>query len=105
MPTKPMTDKQQETWTWIKEYRGRFGYSPTIQEIQTQFSLASTNAVASRLDAMERAGWMRSDPNLKQRAMIPIEANHDTTTTTPKGAVNGKRNRDPGNRPGNRRPG
>ena len=104
MPTKPMTDKQQDTWSWIKEYRGTHGYSPTIHEIRVHFNLASTNAVAARLDAMERAGWMRTDPNLSQRAMIPIEANQ-ATTTTPTGEANGKRNRDPGNRPGNRRPG
>jgi hypothetical protein len=60
--------------------------------------------VAARLDAMERAGWMRTDPALKQRNMIPVEANPQTTTT-PTGAVNGNRKRDPGNRPRNRRPG
>jgi len=93
MPTKPMTEKQADTWAWIKAYRAERGYSPTIQEIQSQFHLASTNAVASRLDAMERAGWIRNDPNLKQRAMIPIDANPQTTTKENKSAGRSRGNR------------
>lgn len=77
-----MTEKRRETWTWIREYRARYGYSPTIQEIADHFGLASTNTVAERLDGLVRSGWGRRDPNLHQRDFIPVEANPETTTTT-----------------------
>jgi len=77
-----MTEKQRETWGWIKDYRGRFGYSPTIHEIRIQFGLSSPHTVASRLGAMERSGWITRDPNLQQRNMIPVENANPTTATT-----------------------
>jgi SOS-response transcriptional repressor LexA len=92
MATKPITPTQRETLAYIKMYRTEFGYSPIIREIQEHFRLASTNAVMFRLKILEREGYLKRDPNLKQREFVPVEANQHTTTT-PKEKKSAIRNR------------
>jgi repressor LexA len=63
-----LTGRQQEIWTFLKEYVDRHGYPPTVREIGEAVGLASPSTVHAHLANLERAGLLRRDPT-KPRAL------------------------------------
>jgi len=51
-----LTRRQEEILSFIREFAGEYGYSPTVREIAKRFGMRSTNAVADHLRALERKG-------------------------------------------------
>lgn len=59
---RPLTERQAEVLAFLRERIGRFGQSPTIREIVSEFGFSGTNAAVGHLDALERRGLIRRDP-------------------------------------------
>ena len=58
-----LTKRQAEILNFIKTHIQYSGFSPTISEIQGQFSFKSPNAVQDHLKALVRKGQIRRNPN------------------------------------------
>jgi len=58
-----LTKRQAEILNFIKTHIQHSGFSPTISEIQGQFSFKSPNAVQEHLKALVRKGQIRRNPN------------------------------------------
>jgi repressor LexA len=46
-------------YTFIRDYHGRHGVSPTIREIQEAVGISSTSVVAYHIDKLIRLGQLR----------------------------------------------
>ncbi|MBU4228625.1 transcriptional repressor LexA [bacterium] len=53
-----LTDRQGEILKFIILNKEKFGYPPSIPEIQEEFSFKSPNAVQDHLEALERKGYI-----------------------------------------------
>ena len=58
----PLTDRQSKIFDFILSNITRFGYPPTIPEVQEKFSFKSPNAVQDYLEALERKGYISRRP-------------------------------------------
>jgi len=63
MKQSVLTKRQAEILNFIKTHIQHSGFSPTISEIQGQFSFKSPNAVQEHLKALVRKGQIRRNPN------------------------------------------
>lgn len=54
-----LTKRQSEVLGFVQEFWDRCGYSPTLEEIGTNFGLASLNGVYKHLKALEKRGFIR----------------------------------------------
>ena len=54
----PLTERQRKIFDFILSNISKFGYPPTIPEIQEKFSFKSPNAVQDHLEALERKGYI-----------------------------------------------
>jgi repressor LexA len=63
MKQSELTQRQAQILSFIETYIRSSGFSPTISEIQGQFSFKSPNAVQEHLKALERKGQIRRNPN------------------------------------------
>ena len=63
------TERQQEILDFIREQQDLRGMTPSIPEMMEHFGFASPNAVASHLQALERKGAVRREPN-KARGLV-----------------------------------
>jgi len=63
MKQSALTQRQAQILSFIKTHIRYSGFSPTISEIQRQFSFKSPNAVQEHLKALERKGQIRRSPN------------------------------------------
>ncbi len=57
------TIRQYQVLHHITAYIAVKGRPPTIREIQAYFGFQSTNSVTAHLDALERKGLIRREPN------------------------------------------
>lgn len=83
------TRRQRQILEFIKTRFQKSGFSPTIAEIQEDFSFKSPNAVQEHLKALENKGCIRRTPN-KWRGLEIIgssqkrtENNNQSTVTVP----------------------
>jgi len=67
---RPLTDRQREVWQFIAKTIREQGYPPTMREIGDEFSITSTNGVRTKLDAIERKGYIRREPYLSRSIEI-----------------------------------
>ncbi len=58
-----LTKRQKEILDFVCEFIEVNGYSPSMEEIAEHFHFASLNAVFKHLEALERRGHLRRDPN------------------------------------------
>lgn len=58
-----LTRRQEQILAFIKSHIDKSGFSPTILEIQKEFSFKSPNAVQEHLKALVRKGHIRRNPN------------------------------------------
>lgn len=61
-----LTDKQQEVFDYIKDIIEERGIAPSVREIGRAVGLKSTSSVQYNLNALEDAGYILRDPNLKR---------------------------------------
>ncbi|MBI4892568.1 MAG: hypothetical protein HY821_18225 [Acidobacteria bacterium] len=54
-----LTDRQQQIYDFILDFRRSNGCSPSIPEIQRHFGIRSPNGVAGHLHALEAKGMIR----------------------------------------------
>ncbi len=55
---EPLTESQQRIYIFLVSFIREHGYSPTIREIQKQFSYNSSNSVVSQLTKLEKKGYV-----------------------------------------------
>ncbi|MBB5856682.1 transcriptional repressor LexA [Amycolatopsis umgeniensis] len=58
-----LTVRQQQVLDVIKMWVSRFGYPPSVREIGEAVGLTSTSSVSHQLQALQRKGYLRRDPN------------------------------------------
>ena len=63
MKNSILTKRQQQIFDFILSNIDRFGYPPTIPEIQEKFSFKSPNAASTHLEALERKGYIARRPH------------------------------------------
>lgn len=68
-----ITKKQKEVFDFIKEYRDKHGYSPSLEEIKKKFGLASVSTAHYHLKKLQEAGQLQKEYN-QPRAVAPITA-------------------------------
>ena len=83
-----LTKRQEQIFDFILSNIDRFGYPPSIPEIQRQFSFKSPNAVQTHLKALNRKGYLSRRPHKSRGIEILIhagqkEANNNNITTIP----------------------
>lgn len=61
-----ITKKQEEMFEYIRKVLLDRGVSPSVREIGKAVNLKSTSSVQYNLDALEDAGYIVRDPNLKR---------------------------------------
>ena len=67
---RPATDintKQRRILEFIKDSLHNEYRCPTVREICTHVGLSSTSTVQSHLNALEKFGYIKRDPNKKSR--------------------------------------
>ena len=63
MENSVLTKRQQQIFNFILSNIDKFGYPPSIPEIQEKFSFKSPNAVKDHLEALERKGYISRRPH------------------------------------------
>ncbi len=61
-----LTEKQAQVFHYIKEVIFSRGVAPSVREIGQAVGLKSTSSVQYNLDALEKAGYIKREPNLKR---------------------------------------
>ena len=72
-----LTPRQRKVLRYIRESVARRGYPPSVREIGEAVGLKSPSSVAHQLNALERKGLLRKDPN-RPRA-VDIRPMEETT--------------------------
>lgn len=54
----PLTEVQQNIYSFLVKFVRENGYPPTIREIQSQFNYNSSNSVVSQLNKIEAKGYI-----------------------------------------------
>ena len=62
MVLKPLTDRQQEIYQFVRGQITEAGAPPTLREIGDRFGITSTNGVRAALDALARKGYIVRSP-------------------------------------------
>ncbi|MBI3940111.1 MAG: transcriptional repressor LexA [Acidobacteria bacterium] len=58
-----LTQRQKQILDFIERFMEQKGYSPSLEEIATQFDIASVNAVFKHLAALEKRGYIHRSTN------------------------------------------
>lgn len=56
-----LTKRQKETLDFIKKYRGKMGYSPSLEEIKNHLRLSSVSTAHHHVKALERLGFLSKE--------------------------------------------
>ncbi len=73
---KDLTDKQNQMFTFIKDFDRENGYPPTVKEIMAHFNFASPTSVTTQLQALEKKGSIKRLEG-RARGIIPISNRRD----------------------------
>lgn len=65
-----LSEKQSEIFEYIKDIISQRGIAPSVREIGAAVGLRSTSSVQYNLDALESAGYIKRDANLKRTIRI-----------------------------------
>lgn len=65
-----LNDKQKEIFEYIKEIISQRGIAPSVREIGSAVGLSSTSSVQYNLNALEEAGYITREANLKRTIRI-----------------------------------
>ena len=86
---EPLTQRQYEVYTYIKEYVAENGFSPTVREIATGLGIGSPNGVMSHLKALVRKGHIQLGGTYKSRNIRISDLIRNETEVDPQVPVNG----------------
>lgn len=78
MENSILTKRQQEIFEFILFNINKFGYPPSIPEIQKNFSFKSPNAVNDHLNALERKGHISRRPHKSRGIEVLNQASFKT---------------------------
>lgn len=78
--TREITARQDEVLNFLIDTVRDRGYPPSIREISAHFNMQSTQGVQRHLEALEKKGFIRRDPNSKARAIQIAPHLMDTRT-------------------------
>lgn len=67
---KEINAKQQQIFDYIKEIIAQRGLAPSVREIADAVGLRSTSSVQYNLNALEDAGYIKRDANLKRTIRV-----------------------------------
>lgn len=67
---------QQAVFNYIKDIINERGIAPSVREIGTAVGLKSTSTVQYNLDALEKAGYIIRDPQLKRTIRLTNQGSH-----------------------------
>lgn len=70
---KPLTEKQNSIFEYIKKHINDLGYSPTSKEIQKHFDFNSGNAAYEHLKWIEKKGYIKRTPKIA-RSIVVLQA-------------------------------
>lgn len=65
-----ISEKQKQIFEFIKERIASYGTAPSVREIGSAVGLKSTSSVQYNLNALENAGYIKRDANLKRTIRI-----------------------------------
>ncbi len=65
-----ISEKQKAIFEYIKDIISQRGIAPSIREIGDAVNLRSTSSVQYNLNALENAGYIKRDPNLKRTIRV-----------------------------------
>lgn len=65
-----LNEKQKAVFEYIKDVITKRGIAPSVREIGEAVGLHSTSSVQYNLNALEEAGYIKRDPNLKRTIRI-----------------------------------
>lgn len=71
---KNLTEKQKQVFEYIKEIIFQRGIAPSVREIGEAVGLRSTSSVQYNLNALEEAGYITREANLKRTIRICASA-------------------------------
>jgi repressor LexA len=57
--TEKLTVKQERVFNFIRKYKEKSGYPPTVREITKNLELSGPNSAKKFLDILERKGWIK----------------------------------------------
>jgi len=89
MKNSVLTKRQQQIFEFIISSIDKFGYPPSIPEIQEEFSFKSPNAVQDHLGALERKGYIYRRPHKSRGIEVLVHTvekennNNNNGTTIP----------------------
>jgi repressor LexA len=72
----PLTRRQMEILSFLREFLEEQGYSPTLEEIGLHFKMASLNAVYKHLKSLEERGFIRRLPGQARSIQILQPGSH-----------------------------
>lgn len=76
-----LTKRQKEILDYLKEYREKYGYSPTFEEIAATFGFSSKGTVYKHVKMLKEKGFIRHEWN--RTRSIEIEGNDPNETPLP----------------------
>ena len=86
MKSRVLTKRQTQIFDFILSNIDKFGYPPSIPEVQRRFSFKSPNAVQSHFDALERKGYVSRRPHKSRGIEVLVHTaqkeNNDNNVST-----------------------
>jgi SOS regulatory protein LexA len=67
-----ITKRQKETLDFIKAYRKKNGYAPSLEEIKKHLKLSSVSTAHHHVKALEAQGYLRKDDNQPRGISVNI---------------------------------
>ena len=86
MKSRVLTKRQTQIFDFILSNIDKFGYPPSIPEVQKRFSFKSPNAVQSHFDALERKGYVSRRPHKSRGIEVLVhttQKENNNSTTIP----------------------
>ncbi|MFO0924256.1 MAG: transcriptional repressor LexA [Pirellulales bacterium] len=80
---RPLTDRQQKVYDFIREKIVNRGYGPTVREIGEHLDIRSPNGVMCHLRALERKDMIRRDANKSRAIELTEPVRHRETRGLP----------------------
>ena len=81
-PTRSeLTDRQRAILSMIRETTAQRGYPPSVREIGESVGLTSPSSVAHQLKNLQRAGYLRIDPNRPRALVLAPDTNSNMKTS------------------------
>ena len=56
---QPLTDRQQETLNFLRDYHSQHDFPPTLREIASHLNIIGTVGAIHHLDALEKKGYLK----------------------------------------------